>query len=134
MSISNACCTFVCVCWLLLNSYLQKSVRYDLSNESLQRTLKAFQSLLFNFTRGHLRILRVSLCEYLLFCLFFGRNLHLRHASTQQETTLSLKSGYKPASQNRPYFILCWTDVIISQALLSSRDEPSMMESLLVLS
>lgn len=58
---------FVCVGsyeYVLIPTFVN-AVHYDLSEESLPWTLQSFQSLLFGLTRGHRRILRVSLCEYL---------------------------------------------------------------------
>lgn len=67
MCLMHAVLLFVCVGsyeYLLIPSSI-KTVHYDLSEESLPWTLKTFRSLLFGLTRGHRRILTVSLSEYL---------------------------------------------------------------------
>lgn len=70
-------------------------------------------------TNTHTISSHASLCEYLLFYLFFLAPART-WASSQKETTLSWKSSRKPAGQNRPHFSLSPSGIDIFWALLSS--------------
>lgn len=82
-------------------------------------------SLSVHFDVGSINIQNIlffgalALCEYLLFYLFFLAPLRT-WASSQQETALSWTSGRKPASQNRPHFLLSPSGTDVFWALLSS--------------